>query len=109
MDKLTLFSIFAIFGIALLTTTVRCRLVKIDTDVKENEATVPKSSPGELQETQFEEVEEEPVCICTMEFNPVCGSNHRTYANPCEFRCHADTRTGERLNLYIKHFGECMN
>lgn len=114
MNKLTLFSIFAIIGIAFLTTAVRCRSVELETDIdinddEEKEAIAPEASPGAIRETPIEEEDAEPICICTMELNPVCGSNNRTYANPCKFRCHAKTPLKKRLNLFIKHFGECIN
>lgn len=42
-------------------------------------------------------------CICTLEFQPVCGSNGVTYGNKCQFSC------AQRDNpaLSIRTSGEC--
>ncbi|XP_064527980.1 double-headed protease inhibitor, submandibular gland-like [Pseudopipra pipra] len=42
--------------------------------------------------------------ICTSEYNPICGSDGRTYANKCQF-CSAVNRG--RGNLLFRHQGEC--
>lgn len=38
-------------------------------------------------------------CICTMEYNPVCGINGETYDNPCVANCE---------NIEIDYYGECQ-
>lgn len=37
-------------------------------------------------------------CICTMQYEPVCGCNNKTYGNPCAAECSG-------ISNYTK--GEC--
>jgi hypothetical protein len=39
-------------------------------------------------------------CICTMEFDPVCGVDGRVYGNPCMARC---------ANVEVAHQGSCLS
>ncbi|CAM9466966.1 unnamed protein product [Bubo scandiacus] len=42
--------------------------------------------------------------ICTAEYDPLCGSDGRTYGNKCQF-CNAVSRSGGKIRL--KHLGKC--
>ncbi|MCE3225559.1 MAG: protease inhibitor Kazal-type [Bacteroidetes bacterium] len=39
-----------------------------------------------------------PDCVCTMQYDPVCGCNKKTYSNACVAECHG-------IKEYTK--GEC--
>ncbi|XP_051487091.1 double-headed protease inhibitor, submandibular gland-like [Apus apus] len=42
--------------------------------------------------------------VCTSEFDPLCGSDGRTYGNKCQF-CNAVSRS--RGSLFLRHRGQC--
>ncbi|CAH2215985.1 jg24650, partial [Pararge aegeria aegeria] len=44
--------------------------------------------------------DEPPLCFCTYEHDPVCGSNGRTYANMCALECEGDT-------VQVAYKGDC--
>jgi len=49
-------------------------------------------------------------CPCTREFDPVCGSDTRTYSNPCMLRCARDqgySKLGS--DLVMAHTGPCAS
>ena len=39
-------------------------------------------------------------CICTEEYNPVCGQNNQTYSNRCNMDCE---------NVQLAYYGQCRN
>ncbi|XP_010156484.1 PREDICTED: double-headed protease inhibitor, submandibular gland-like [Eurypyga helias] len=41
---------------------------------------------------------------CTLDYNPICGSDGKTYGNKCQF-CSAVSRS--RGSLFLRHQGEC--
>ncbi len=51
------------------------------------------SQPGECVENPKEN------CMCTRQYDPVCGCNNKTYGNACEAECNG-------ITTYTK--GECV-
>ncbi|CAG7724861.1 unnamed protein product [Allacma fusca] len=43
-------------------------------------------------------------CICTSEFNPQCGTNGKTYSNPCVVQCDQECDR----SIKIDHEGPCQ-
>lgn len=43
------------------------------------------------------------ICVCTREYSPICGTDNKTYANKCMFKCEQKHRD----DLDVKHAGEC--
>lgn len=66
-----------------------------------------EESPEELSDVSAEE--EDLDCICTMEYNPVCSSEKKTYSNPCSLQCAVDRQQRKGLILFLKHYGLCMD
>lgn len=46
---------------------------------------------------------DEDNCVCTRIYDPVCGSDGKTYSNDCHFNC----QKSKHSNLIIAHRGEC--
>jgi len=58
--------------------------------------------PDDININEDIEVKED-ICICPMNFEPLCGSNNEVYANLCLFKC-AQKKTP---SLNVLHAGEC--
>lgn len=48
--------------------------------------------------------EENDLCPCTREYDPICGSDQHTYSNKCLFDCEKKKRNP---NLEIQSYGVC--
>lgn len=98
MNKVSLYGVLAIIAVAFLMNSVECRGLD------------PKNIQfldNEIDNLTDIDDEEDPPCICTMEYNPVCSSSMETFSNPCLFQCEADTARGKRANLRILFYGVC--
>lgn len=47
----------------------------------------PMKSPGSQVNIGSSIVEENDECICTKDYNPVCGANGQSYPNACQAKC----------------------
>ncbi|KAF6204070.1 hypothetical protein GE061_002410 [Apolygus lucorum] len=46
------------------------------------------------------------VCICPMNYSPVCGSNGQTFSNLCALNCHNKEKNDD---LVVVHHGHCSS
>lgn len=87
MNKFVLFTVFSIFSVAFLMQLVESKPVEESIDDSDIDST----------------------CICTFEYNPVCGSNGQNYSNQCNLNCDAEKLQKKGIKLFLQHYGLCMN
>lgn len=51
--------------------------------------------------------EEEADCLCPRNYDPVCGTDNRTYSNECVFKCIQAKLRRQNIRLELKSKGEC--
>ncbi|XP_045762885.1 serine protease inhibitor Kazal-type 1-like [Maniola jurtina] len=67
---------------------------------------VNKSNEDEEEEAETTTIPEEPKknnCYCSKIYDPVCGTNNKSYYNLCQLQC--ETKPG---TVTVQHQGKCI-
>ncbi|XP_060666285.1 sperm-associated acrosin inhibitor-like [Drosophila sulfurigaster albostrigata] len=56
---------------------------------------------------EIEKTEKQPICPCSRNLDPVCGSNFQSYNNRCLFECARRSFERQGRSLQLLRSGNC--